>query len=280
MSTLHDWLEQAWERHDTQAQALAHELLARATALPDDDDGADAVRLARHTMLGHLADAALLRAFIGALPAGAHLAPARSRAEWALAQLEGRPAEALPEAVAWGLLGDVAQADLVLGRLDALRTRLLGLEDEAARHPDEAARRAYAATAHNVTLALRLGAREPVHDALMIELAGLERRAWARAGTWMHVERADYQLAMCHAAVGHGPDAQAFAAACLAACEANGADAAERFFAHECGLHAALAASDTESAARHRAAMVARLAEVDDAEMRAFCEQTLAASPQ
>jgi len=277
---LRDWLETAWNRHDKAAYELALELVALAATLPDDEDGADAVRLARHTTLGHLGRPELLHAFVAALPDGAKLDPARARAEWALAQVEGRPAEPLPEVVTWGLLGDVVQAELQLGRHDAPRRRLLPLETRAANHPDPAARQAYAATAHNVTHALRLGPREPARDALMIEMAELERRAWERAGTWMHVERADYHLALCHAALGHGAEAQAHAAACIAACEAHDAEASERFFAHECAVHAAHAAGDREAMARHRAAMVALLAEVQDAGMRAFCEETLAAAPQ
>ncbi|BAL97973.1 hypothetical protein [Rubrivivax gelatinosus] len=277
---LRDWLEVAWNRHDTAPYELTLELVARASTLPDDDDGADAVRLARHTALGHLGRTDLLHTFVAALPAGAKLDAARSRAQWALAQVEGRQAEPLPEVAAWALLGDVVQAELRRGRHDAPRVRLLPLETRAANHPDPAARQAYAATAHNVAQALRLGPREPALDALMIEMAELERRAWERAGTWMHVERADYHLALCHAALGHGAQAQAHAAACIAACEAHGAEASERFFAHECAVHAAHAAGDREELARHREAMLALLAEVQDAEMRAFCEKTLAAAPQ
>lgn len=280
MSTLRAWLDDAWNRHDRDAAALAAELQPRAATLPDDDDGAEAVRLARHVMLAHRGDGDALRAFLAALPAGEKLAAQHERARWALAALSGSDAPALPEAVTWGLLADVALHEIVHGRLAAARERVLGLEATAAAHPDEAARRAYAATAYNLTLALRTGPREPARDALMLEMAELERRAWQRAGTWMHVERADYHLALCHAVLGHGAQALAHAAACREACEANGADAAERFFAHECSVHAARAAGDAAAAAQHRARMVALLAEVEDAEMKAFCEETLAATPQ
>ncbi|EGJ11332.1 hypothetical protein RBXJA2T_13429 [Rubrivivax benzoatilyticus JA2 = ATCC BAA-35] len=276
--TLRDWLEAAWDRHPVAPQDVSQELVARAATLPDDEDGADAVHLARHTMLGHLGRTDLLQAFVAALPSGTRLDAMRVRAEWALAQIEGRPAEPLPEAVSWGLLGDVVEAELRLGRHDSPRVRVLPLETRAASHPDPAARRAYAATAHNVTHALRLGPREPALDALLIEMAELERRAWERAGTWMHVERADYHLALCHATLGHGAEARRHAEACIAACEAHDAEASERFFAHECAVHAARAAGDGQAAAHHRAAMVALLAEVEDAAMRAFCEQTLAAA--
>lgn len=280
MKDLHAWLEQAWDRHDDAAEALAAELLALAPTLPDDDEGADAAHLARHTMLGHLGRPELLHAFHAALPAGTRLDAMKARGEWALAQIENRAAEPLPDAVAWALLGDVVQAELRLGRDDSARMRMLPLETRATRHPDPAARRAYAASAHNVTHALRMGPREPALDVLMIEMAELERRAWLCAGTWMHVERADYHLAMCHAALGQGAQAQAYAAACIASCERNAAEASERFFAHECAVHAARAAADPEALAQHRAAMVALLAEVQDGDMRAFCEKTLAATPQ
>lgn len=278
MSTLHAWLADAWKRHDTQSRPLADELLARVATLPDDADGAEAVRLARHVMLGHLGDTAALRHFLAALAGGSTLQPMRERAEWALGTLEGQPTPALPESVTWNLLADVALAEIVAGRLADARQRMLAPEAAAATHPDEAARRAYAITTYNVTLALRTGPRSPERDALMLELAALERRAWSRAGTWLQVERADYHLALCHAVVGDGAAAQRHAAACRDACEAHGADAAERFFAHECSVHAARAARDAAAADAHLAQMRTLLAQVDDAETKAFCEETLAAT--
>ncbi len=281
MSTLRTWIDVAWDRHDRDAQALAVELQARAATLPNDDEGAEVVRLARHTMLGHRADAEGLVRFLTALPAGDKLAAQRDRADWAIATLQDRPAAArLPDALAWGTLADVVLAEILRGNLARARERALAPEAAAAAHPDEAARRAYAATAHNVTLALRTGPRSPAHDILMIEMAELERRAWSRAGTWMHIERADYHLAMCHAVAGHGAQAVAYAAACREACEANGADAAEHFFAHECSVHAARAAGESAAAAQHRTRMAELLLEVQDADMKTLCEATLASTPK
>lgn len=279
MSTLGPWLGDAWNRHDRESAALAAELQALAATLPDDDDGAQVVRLARHTLLAHLGDADALQRFLAALPRSPKLQAPADQADWALATLAGRPVAPLPEAAAWSTLADVVQAEILRGRLAQARERALAPEAAAAAHPDEAARRAYAITAHNLALALRVGPRSPAHDALMIEMAELERRAWSRAGTWLQVERADYHLALCHAVAGQGPRAVACAAACREACEAHGADAAERFFAHECSVHAARAAGDANAAAQHRARMVSLLADVQDAQMKAFCEETLAATP-
>jgi hypothetical protein len=276
-SGLRNWLDRAWDEHADHARRVAGELAAQAAGLPDDDDGAEAVRLARHTLLGHLADPAALRGFLAAVPGGAKLDPMRERAEWVLASFEGRPAAELPQSVRWGLVADVAQAEIESGRLDRARERIFAIEAEAATHTDEGARRAYAATCNNLALALRTGARgDAARDALMLDFAALARRAWQRAGNWMNVERADYQLAMCHAVLGQGAQAQAFAQACLACCEANGADAAERFFAHEAVVHAHSAAGDAVQAAQHRERMAALLDAITDPGMNEWCRQTLA----
>lgn len=279
-AALRAWLDAAWGRHDEAARTLAGELQARAATLPDDDLGAEAVRLARHTLLAHLGDAPALAALLAALPRGAALDPARETAQWALQRFEGRMAGAPLPDPAYGLLADVAQGWLLQGRLGEARALLFDAEAAAGAHADPAVRRAYAVGCNNLALALRTGPRgDAARDALMIDFARLSRRAWRHAGIWVHVERADYQLAMCHAAVGDGAAAVAHAQACLARCEAEGADAAERFFAHECNVHAQRAAGDTAWAAAHRQRMQALLAEIPDAGMKAWCERTLADTP-
>ena len=276
-TALRAWLDAAWDRHDREPRALVLELAHRAADLPDDAEGAEAVRLARHVMLGHLADAAGLQAFLAVLPGGPALNPMRERALWALATLEGQAGPELPEDVRHALLADVAQAEIGLGRLAQARARIAGLEAGVATHPDEAVRRAYAITCNNLALALRTGPRgDAARDGLMIELAELARRAWARAGTWMHVQRADYQLAMCHAAIGQAAQALEHARACLSRCEAEGAVAYERFFAHEALVHAHRAAADAAAAQRHRDVMAGMLEQVADPARRAYCEATLA----
>lgn len=276
--TLRAWLDAGWERHDREPHDVLAGLLARAAALPDDDDGADAVRLARHTALGHLGDAAAqatLGSLLARLPAHAALAPAVERARCALALLAGHDTTA-PLAVRCGVLGDVATALVLAGRLDSARAALFEPEAEAIDHADAAVRRAYAASANGVAGALLDGPRSAAHDALMLDAAALSHRAWARAGTWINVERADWMLAHCHAAAGDAATALRHAGACLARCEAEGADAFERFFGHEAMVVAHRAAGDTAAAAAHRGQMAALLPQVEDAGNRAYCEHTLA----
>lgn len=281
MTPLRTWLDAAWDRHDKTPRELAAELHERAPTLPDDAEGAEAVRLARHTMLAHSSDGAALAAFLARVPRGSGLDVQRERAQWALDRAASRPVPDIAADVRCSLLADVAQCWIEQGRGADARALLFDLEPEATGHADEAVRRSYAVTCNNLALALRTGPRGSAErDALMIDLARLSRRAWQRAGTWMHVERADYQLAMCHATIGQGAEAVAHAQACLARCEAQGADAAERFFAHECNVHAQRAAGDTAWAAAHRARMQALLAEVQDDGMKAWCKETLNATPQ
>jgi hypothetical protein len=154
---------------------------------------------------------------------------------------------------------------------------MLLAEEHAVRHgTDKAARRACAASANNVALDMRLGPRgDAGRDALMLVAAELARRAWAAVGTWMQVERAEYQLALCHAALGRGDAALQQAARCLAVCDAEGADAVERFFAHEALAHAHRARGDADAAAQQFDAMRALLPAIADDGTREWCAHTL-----
>ena len=109
--------------------------------------------------------------------------------------------------------------------------------------------------------------------------AGLIWRA--SAGTWVNVERGDYELARCHAVLGQGEAALRHARACLALVEQQAgdpqADAFETFFAHEALAWAQRAAGDTQGLADERAHMQGLMAQVADTSLKPWCEQALAA---
>ena len=277
-TTLRSWLDCAWEEHAKASSRIAAELAERAPALPDDADGAEAVRLAEHVMLAHLADPAALSRFITVLPASDARATSVQRASWALATLAGEPEPPIADAPRWRALHSVVMTLVGRGQVESARERLLSEEAAAAASDDADARKAFAATANNTAADLCNGARgDAGRDALMLAAAALAQRAWQRAGgTWINAERADYRLAMCHAVVGQGAQAVAFADACLARCEAEGAEASERFFAHECCVHAQRAAGDAAKAEQHRSRMAALLAEISDPGMHGWCSETLA----
>lgn len=279
-TALRAWLDQAWNDHATATQRVADELLARAAALPDDADGAGVVRLAAHTLLAHCADTAAMQRLLAQLPHGEALQAAARPAYWALAQLNGSPPPTVSDRERFSALEYVVLVHAARGEASQAQAGLLAEEDAAAAHADPATCKAYAATANNVAGSLRDGPRgDAAKDTLMLAAAQLSRRAWERAGTWINVERADYQLAMCHAVLGQGAQAVAFAGACLARCEAEAAEPSELFFAHECCVHAQRAAGAGALAAQHRAQMVALLAQVGDEGLRAWCAETLAATP-
>ncbi|MCA0242841.1 MAG: hypothetical protein LCI02_18490 [Proteobacteria bacterium] len=290
------WLQQAWQTHADTPDAAMAELRRRAPQLPDSADGADALRLAEHLWLVHQGDAAGLQALLPQVPAHAALAAQRRRTQWVLDTLAARPAAALPEASRLRGLHSVVM--VLLHRGDTAGARRLLLADEAAMlgraaadNDDDAdtkadadadadadALRGYAATAHNTSNDIcDLLPREPARDALMLEAAALAHRLWSATGAWLNIERADYQLARCHAVLGQGEPALRHAQACLARCEAEGADAVERFFAHEVLARAHQALGNGEGAAEHQRQMRTLLAAMPDDDLRAACVDALAA---
>jgi len=118
----------------------------------------------------------------------------------------------------------------------------------------------------------------------MLALADASRALWATAGTWVHVERGDYELARCHAALGDGEAALRHARACLTLVQAHAgepeADAFETFFAHEAVAWAQRAAGNAEGLAHEQARMRQLLAEITDPGLKPWCEEALAALQQ
>ena len=291
--TLASLLDQAEAAHADQPAATASALLAQAGSLPADADGARALRLAEHVALAHLHDTGPLAALLAAVPPALAQAEATAatlqRLHWSLAMVSGTATAALPpDTQRWRALQNVVLA-LAAQRRWADAAALLAADEEAARAdgPGEAGR-AYASSANNVAAELQTSGppagapRDADYDALMLQAATIARRAWGHAGTWQNAERAEYRLALCHAAAGQGAVAQHHARLCLAGCEAAGAeaDAVEHFFAHEALARAHQAAGDADGAAAARLRMQALLPQIDTTDgMRAWCADVLATLP-
>ncbi|HEY0855487.1 MAG TPA: hypothetical protein VGE16_00415, partial [Albitalea sp.] len=164
-----------------------------------------------------------------------------------------------------------------VARGDGVRARHL-LERAAAigRAPGAGADalKALAAGYNNLASHLLDAPRDAERDALMMQAAKGSRDTWREAGTWLNVERAEYQLALCAAAIGDGEKAVGHARECLAICEANDADAFERFFAREALGRSLLAAGDPAAARGELAAMCALLGSIDE-NTRAYPQSSL-----
>lgn len=284
---LRDWLDDAQGRHADAPADVTAALAERAATLPADAEGAEALRLAEHVWLGHAGDAAGLQAFVDRLPPAWRdtpaTAPSLQRAQWALAVLARSPAPALADAPRWRALQNVVLAMASQGRAAEALGLLLADEPAALAQGRSEAGQAFAAMANNVAGHLQDSAgHDAARDTLMLQAAALARRAWASAGTWLHVERADYRLALCHAAAGQGAEAVIHAQRCLAACVAAGdeADAMEHFFAHEALAQAHRAAGDAAAAAAARQRMHRLLPDIAEAEgLRAWCADVLSKLP-
>lgn len=292
--SLSAWLAQAQDRHADAPRAVADGLRERAATLPADEDGAQALRLAEHVCLAHLGDPAGLATLVALLPAawsGRSAQPeggpafAQTRIAWALAMLAGQAAPPLAQAVRWRALQNVVLALAQQGRYQQAEAWLLADEAVAAACGASDAGRAYAASANNVAQDLSAGPRgHAARDRLMLAAAQLSQRAWASAGTWLHQERAEYRLALCHAALGQGEAALAHARRCLAACEAGDgqqpADTVEHFFALEALARAHRAAGKATGAVAATEQMAGLLPGIPLADgLRAWCEQALRELP-
>ncbi len=288
------FVNDAWERHAREPQAVTDALMARAGSLGADEAGAQALMLAEHVWLAHRHDLAGLQAFVQALTATPALSPACAaalpRMRWVLAraqaQTHGPAAQpALPDpgtAERWRGLQNLWALAVARGLAASALAELQAQLPLARAHDDAATRRALAGTCNNLAVELREGARgDAAVDELMLALAMASLELWGGAGTWLHTERAHYQLARCHAVLGDGPAALAHAAQCLALLDAHAdapeADAFERFFAHECLAWAHRAAGDGAAVVAQHAQMATLLAQVADPGLADWCVQALAA---
>jgi hypothetical protein len=159
---------------------------------------------------------------------------------------------------------------------DAIRHFRAALAAAASSLPEgDPAIRALAVTSNNLASTLEeMPSRSADETAVMLEAARAAREYWGRAGGWVETERAEYMLAKCHLAAGDAKGALDHADQCAAICEANNADAFERFFALSMRALAqrALGAADGFALARTAALDCYSTLAADD---RRWCESTL-----
>lgn len=283
------FLDQAWNEHATQPAQVAARLQPEGLPLVQTDDQvAQLAFLAQHVQglhLGRWGEALALQQALAALPlvpAGGSTAQALQRHQTVL-RLAAGEASALPEGTP---PHEHARFDALVGAMltfaDAPRAGALLLQAEAAcaTLPDaDPAVRALAVSANNTAGHLHDETTlSPAQVALMLQAAHQARRAWARAGTWLEAERADYRLALSCARAGAHDEARAHAQACLAAVQAQEppAPALEFFFAWEALARVAGAAGDQAARANAVTAAAAAFAQLSEAD-QGWCATTLQA---
>lgn len=97
--------------------------------------------------------------------------------------------------------------------------------------------------------------RSPAQTQAMLRISAASREHWSRAGTWLHIERAEYCLALTHLSAGLFDDAWRHAGQCLAVCLHHQAPPMEHFYAHEAMARVHHARREAAEQAHHAEAM-------------------------
>lgn len=290
MPDLPTFIDQAWTDHAQDAWGVSLRLPEALDLVSDAGGMMDLAALASHVYgehLGRWADglqylAALARGpgFDAQSPQGRQLRVLR--AALALAGDAGdvratlEPAEHIEVTARAGMLLSLHDT----ARAQALLDEAVAAADAAALPDDAPAVRALAIAGNNTAAALiDKPMRSEAERHLMLQAAELGRRYWARAGTWLQTERADYRLAMAWLAAGDPARAIHHAQACLALVDAQPQPSAfERVFGCEALAKAAAAAGDAATLAQ--ALQGARAAfDALPADEQAACRETLQGLP-
>lgn len=280
-----EYLDQAWSRHaeDPEGVFASFDEGARLAGTPGElaglatlvghvagehlgrfeDARARLEGLRAHAAFDHAsAEAGAIHRSLGAVALA--LGDEGGAARWtALARSEGVPAAsdtARVLATAAAMLAGAGRLDEAARRYEAaLAAASYGL---TARDP---ASRALAVISNNLAASLEERAeRAPALDALMVRAATEARRCWEIAGTWLHVERAEYRLSRSLSVAGRHAAAETHARACLALCAQNDAPPEERFFGLEALALALHGAGRAREAAEARDAMAGLLGRVPE----------------
>jgi len=289
MATLQDFINQAWNDHGTDAAGVALRLPLGLEAVGDEAGLTALARLAFHVYglhLGRWADALKFNAALARGPGyradgDSGVLLRRQRTALALAAAEGDARDTLDTA---GRVAATAMAAELLGLHDAARSQSLlddavAAERAAALPDDNPAVRALAVAGNNVSGALEdLPARSAGQALLMVNAALVGRDAWARAGTWLEAERAEYRVASSYLTAGDATRAAAHARACLALVDAQPEPQPfERFYGCELLARALRAAGDTAGQAQALVQARQALAALP-ADDQAACQATLDAA--
>jgi len=299
--TLADFVNQGWADHAADAEGVFARCPAALDLVTDKADLAPLAGLVAHVAGEHLGrhdeGLALLDRLLARCPDDADTPEAKAviRQQAALHLAAGRRLEsdhleararAPEQTVASNQVRVVAFAAAMLagqGHAERAATLLDEALALAAYHPDRAdpAARALAVTGNNVAQALEEKAgRSPAEDALMVRAAETGLRFWSVAGTWLETERAHYRLAMSLRKAGRLDAALEPARACLHLVEANAGDAFERFYGHEVLAVVHHARGEAGPARAHRDAAATFVPTIEDPDLKAMVDGSLAALDQ
>lgn len=289
MSALQTFVDDGWARHTEAPQGVADRLPEGLALVSSEQDVVALANLGHHVWGAHLGQweqgIAFVRHLTEQARAGGHLPPGseadptcrRLTASLLLCQgsFDGRDALSACDHIFVTAMASAALASHDTPRALSLMNEAL-LAAQAAGLPDsDPVNRALAVTTNNLAATLE---EQPVRSDeerhLMIAAAQAARRYWAIAGTWLHVERAEFRLAHTWLKAGDPTRALGHARSCLAIVAEHQGAPLERFFGHEPLVLAERALGNDAGADAAISAMRVAFAELSDDD-RAWCAETL-----
>lgn len=287
--TFDAWLNQAWDDHVNAAERVAAAIEPQGAALVADEGQRVALaRLAHHVLGEHLArwqDArAVVQRLTRDLGAAASIDTAQAL-DASLALASGahdddvRASATLPQRVRITAMAAALLAPHDAARAGRLLRDAVSDADAAAFDDQDPAVRSLAVSANNLAATLEeLPSRSDDERELMLLAARTARRYWARAGTWLEVERAEYRLAMSSLKAGAIASAREHAQECLEIVRAQpDAPALEHFFGWEALAQVERAAGNAAGHAHAVAQMRDHFARLDAGDV-AWCRTSLDAA--
>jgi len=278
------WLNKAWEEHAAHSAAVAGRIGSEGLPLARDDAQVAAlIRLAHHVYGDHLGRWSEGRQLLFRLgtsdPAGPASGVAQRVFDASLGLAGGlddvrgtmSPSERIRVSAhaAGAMAGRDAPRAASLLREAALEVDTAGLPNS------DPACRAIAINGNDIALNLSEKlARSDAERDLMLLGARIARDYWARAGTWLEVERAEYRLAMSWLKAPDLAAARRHARKCLDLVREHEAPALEWFFGFEALAQVERALGNAPAAARAVQDMKAAFERLDEGD-REWCRPTL-----
>jgi len=286
MTELQTFVAQGWDDHAEDAAGVAARLPQGVALVKNEPEMLALANLAHHVFGEHLADWRAGQQFLRSLrelhwydnhgESGNALRRYLASLKLAAGEGDDRAEFGKGDAVRIGALAAAALAPHDVGRAAELFEQALA-QARGAKVPDQdPMNRALAITGNNLACSLEEKAdRSERERGLMILAAEAGREFWAKAGTWLETERAEYRLAMSWLAAGDAAQARSHAQACLDIVAAQAEPPAlERFFGWEAMARAERAAGDEAGFAAARERLQQAFAELPEDD-QGWCRATL-----
>lgn len=235
-----EFLNQAWTDHAHDSKSVAGRFEGALGLLNTPEDVVKLAHLISHVIGEHLAEFESGRAWLTKLSElECNDIPSRKTLEiydrslsFSAGNTDAFSDLAAPEQARGLAVSAGALVEIDINRAEGALRKAVELCAELT--PADPAIRAVAVTGNNLASKLEEKLDRTEHETeLMLRAAHLGREFWAKAGTWLHIERAENRLAQSYFKAGKIAEAKHHAHECLRICRANEADPDELKYAED-----------------------------------------------